>query len=67
MAVLDLEAVSCTLVQIIEPSRSYTHTRALLDQHRRIARRSARPPSHIERFVQTKWGDYFTVRGSRTS
>jgi hypothetical protein len=37
---------------------------ALRDQQRQIMRRSARPPSLIEKFLQTKWGDYFTVRSS---
>ena len=34
---------------------------ALRDQQRQIMRRSARPPSLVEKFLQTKWGDYFTV------
>eukprot|EP00775_Hariotina_reticulata_P003750 gene3750-4008_t len=32
---------------------------ALRDEKRKIARRDARPPSLLERFLQTKWGDYF--------
>jgi hypothetical protein len=34
---------------------------ALRDQHRQIMRRSARPLSLIDKFLQTKWGDYYTV------
>jgi hypothetical protein len=34
---------------------------ALRDQHRHLQRRSARAPSLVEKFLQTKWGDYFTV------
>ena len=32
---------------------------ALKDQQRKIARRGARQPTLIEKFIQTKWGDYF--------
>ena len=34
---------------------------ALRDQERQILRRGARPPSLIEKFVATKFGDYFQV------
>lgn len=34
---------------------------ALHDQQRQIMRRSARPLGLIDKFLQTKWGDYFTV------
>ncbi len=33
---------------------------ALRDQQRKFARRGARPPSLIDKFIQTKWGDSFT-------
>ncbi|KAI8470981.1 MAG: hypothetical protein J3K34DRAFT_508101 [Monoraphidium minutum] len=36
---------------------------ALRDQQRQIMRRSARPLSLVDKFLQTKWGDYFTGIG----
>jgi hypothetical protein len=37
---------------------------ALKDQQRKIARRGARQPTLIEKFIQTKWGDYFEGIGT---
>lgn len=36
---------------------------ALGDQQRQLMRRGARPLSLLDRFLQTKWGDLFTVSG----
>jgi hypothetical protein len=36
---------------------------AVKDQQRKFARRVSRPPSLLEKFLQTKWGDNFEGMG----